>query len=107
MSFIETITQEHRPAGVTPAAPWRVRAVNVQLGYRLSITCNDGTSGIVDILALVNSANAGIFAALKDTHLFQQVTIELGALTWPNGADLDPLWVHEVIRENLTWSVTV
>jgi hypothetical protein len=104
---IETVTQEHRPAGVIAAAPWRVRAVGVQPGYRLSITCNDGTNGIVDMSALVNSANAGIFAALKDAQLFQQVSIELGALTWPNGADLDPAWVHEEIGKNKTWSVPV
>jgi hypothetical protein len=54
--------------------------------------------------ALVNSASAGIFAALKDAQLFQKVSIELGALTWPNGADLDPLWVHEEIGKNKTWS---
>jgi hypothetical protein len=107
VSSLETVTQEHRPAGVIAAAPWRVSAVNVQPGYRLSVACNDGTSGIVDMSALVNSAQAGIFAALKDAQFFQQVSIELGALTWPNGADLDPLWVHEEIGENITWSVPV
>lgn len=104
---IETATQEHSTAGVVAAAPWRVRAVNLQPGYRLSVTCNDGTSGVVDMASLVNSSNAGIFAALKDAQLFQQVSIELGALTWPNGADLDPLWVHEEIGKNKTWSVPV
>lgn len=104
---IETVTQEHRPTGVTAAAPWRVRAVSALPGYRLSVTCNDGTSGIVDMSALVNSADAGIFVALKDEQLFQQVSVELGALTWPNGADLDPLWVHEEIGRNKTWSVPV
>lgn len=104
---IETVTQEHRPAGVTAAASWRVRAVSVQLGYRLSITCNDGTSGIVDMAALVNNADAGIFAPLKDVQLFQRVSIELGALTWPNGADLDPVWVHEEIGKNKMWSIPV
>ena len=104
---IETVTQEHRPAGITSAAPWRVRAVNVLPSYRLSITCNDGTSGILDMSALVNSSDAGIYSALKDTHLFEGVRIELGALTWPNGADLDPLWTHEEIRKNKTWSVPV
>lgn len=70
--------------------------------------CNlTGTSGIVDMAALVNSAQAGIFAALKNVQLFQQVSIELGALTWPNGADLDPLWVHEEVGKNKTWSVPV
>jgi hypothetical protein len=102
---IETVTQEHRSTGVTAAAPWRVRVVNVLPDYRLSITCNDGSSGIVDMSVLVNSTNAGIFAALKSTELFQQVSIEHGALTWPNGADLDPAWAHEEISQNKTWSV--
>ena len=55
--------------------------------------------------ALVTSADAGIFAALKDDQLFQQASIELGAITWPNDADLDPVWVHEEISKNKTWSV--
>ena len=104
---IETTTQEHRPAGITATAPWRVRAVNTLPDYRLSITCNDGTTGIVDMSALVNSSNAGIFAALKELQLFQRVSVELGALVWPNGADLDPSWVHEEIGKNKTWSVPV
>lgn len=102
---IKATTQEHRPTGVTAAAPWRVRAVSVLPGYRLSVTCNDGTSGIVDMSRLIASERAGIFAALKDVDLFPQVGIELGALTWPNGADLDPVWVHEEIGKNQSWSV--
>ncbi len=107
MSSSETVAQEHRPAGMTTAAPWRVCSVNVQPGYRLSITCNDGTNGIVDMAALVNSGDAGMYAELRDSQMFQQVNIELGALTWPNGADLDPSWVHEEISNNKTWAVPV
>jgi hypothetical protein len=44
---------------VIPAAPWRIKAVNVLPGYRLSVTCNDGTSGIVDMSRLVASEQAG------------------------------------------------
>lgn len=29
----------------------------------------------------------------------------LGVITWPNGADLDPAWMYEQVRENKTWSV--
>jgi len=68
---------------------------------------NDCTSGIVDISALLNSENACVFAMLKDAYLFYQVSIELGALTWPNGADLDPLWVYEEIGKNKTWPIPV
>ena len=100
----KAVAQENIAVGLKPTAAWRVRAVNVLSDYRLSITCNDGTNGIVDMSALVNSPDAGIYAALKDAQLFQKVSIELGALTWPNGADLDPLWTHEEISKNKTWS---
>lgn len=104
---IETVTQENIAVGLRAAAAWRVRAVNVLSNYRLSITCNDGTNGIVDMSALVSSPGAGIYAELKNTQLFEKVSIELGSLTWPNGADLDPLWTHEEISKNKTWSVPV
>jgi hypothetical protein len=32
---------------------------------------------------------------LKDPAFFARVFIELGALTWPNGFDLDPIALHE------------
>ena len=65
----------------------------------------DGTNGIVDMSRVIAGEQAGIYAALQDERLFNQVRIELGALTWPNGADLDPEWVHEEIGKNKTWSV--
>lgn len=102
---IETVTQEHSTTGVTPAATWRVLAVNVPSGYRLSITCNDGTSGIVDMSRLVASEKAGVYAALKDETLFNKVSIDLGVLAWPNGADLEPEWAHEEMAKYKSWSV--
>lgn len=104
---IETDAQENIAIGLRAAAAWRVCAVNVLSGYRLSVTCNDGTSGIVDMSALVNGPASGIYAALKDVQLFQKVSMELGALTWPCGADLDPSWVHEEISKSKTWSVPI
>ena len=103
----ETVAQENIAVGLRAAATWRVRAVNVLSDYRLSITCNDGINGIADMSALVNSPDAGVYAELKDVQLFQKVSIELGALTWPNGADLDPLWTHEELSKNEMWSVPV
>jgi Protein of unknown function (DUF2442) len=104
---LEPNAQENIALGLKAAALWRVRAVSVLPDYRLSVTCNDGTNGIVNMAALVNSPASGIYSALKDTQLFQKVRIELGALTWPNGADLDPLWVHEEISKTKTWFVPV
>ena len=74
--------------------------------YCLSVTCNDGTTGTVDMSQFISGEQAGIFAALNDEQLFNQVRIELGVLTWPNGADIDPVWMHEEIGKNRTWCVT-
>ena len=32
---------------------------------------------------------------LKDPAFFARVLVELGALTWPNGYDLDPIALHD------------
>ena len=103
----KTAAQEHCPPGITAAAPWRIRSVTVLPDYRLSVICNDGTTGMVNLSQLIFSENPGIFVALKDEQYFNQVRIELGALTWPNGADLDPVWMHEEIGKNKTWCVLV
>ncbi len=102
---IETVAQENQPIGIKAITPWRVQSVDVMPGYCLSVTCNDGTTGVVDMSHLIASEQAGIFAALQDKSLFNQVRVELGALTWPNGADLDPEWMHEEIGKNKTWCI--
>ena len=102
---VETAAQDHCAVGIITAVPWRVRAVGVLPGFRLAVTCNDGVSGVVDLSQLVTGEHSGIYAALRDEKLFSQVRIELGALTWTNGADLDPEWTHEELSKNPLWLV--
>lgn len=61
----ETVTQEHCATGIAAAAPWRVRIVTVLPDYCLSVTCNDGETGTVDMSQLIFSEKAGIYSALK------------------------------------------
>ena len=97
----QTDAQENHSAGIappiTPAAPWRVAAVTALPNYRLALTFNDGVQGTADLAALVASPDAGVFAALSDAVRFEQVGLAYGAVTWPNGADLDPCWLHDEI----------
>jgi hypothetical protein len=92
---------------VIPAAPWRVTAISILPGYRLSVTFRDGTCGVVDLSAVRAEPSCGVFAALADPSFFEQARVELGAVTWPNGADLDPLWMYECVAAaaDETWSV--
>jgi uncharacterized membrane protein len=73
--------------------------------YRLAVTFNDGSSGIADLSALTAAKESGIYAALADVRVFEQASLVLGVVTWPNGADLDPAWMYERIVEEETWSV--
>lgn len=94
----ETITETHQASGVIPAAPWRLRALRVLPEWQLAVTFNDGTSGIVDISALVNEPDAGVFEALRDPDFFATAYLDCGAVTWPNGADLAPDAMYKEIR---------
>jgi hypothetical protein len=101
----QATAQEDSAAGVIPAAPWRVQALSILPGYRLSVTFRDGTSGIVDMSSVRADASCGVFAALAAPDAFAQASIALGVVTWPNGADLDPKWMYERVKEEETWSV--
>lgn len=102
---VETVAQDNCAVGIITAVPWRVRAVEVLSAFRLAVTCNDGVRGVVDLSQLVAGEHSGIYTALRDEKLFCQARIELGALTWTNGADLDPEWTHEELSKNPLWLV--
>lgn len=99
----ESVAKTHQAAGVTPAVPWRVRAVGVLPAWRLTVTFNDGITGIVDLEGVVCSSDAGIFEALRDSDFFAKAFLDCGAIAWPNGADLAPEVMYEEIRRSGIW----
>ncbi len=105
----ETIAKEDPAAGIvpapTPSAPWRVKALSVLPPYRLALTFMDGRSGIIDCAGILAANTPGIYAPLADPAFFNQVRVELGAPTWPNGADLDPAWLYDSVATGEAWSV--
>lgn len=101
----QAVAEKDQAAGVVPAAPWRVKALSVLPGYRLAVTFQDGTNGIADCSAVLVAQECGIYEGLKDQTCFDQASVALGVVTWPNGADLDPAWMYEQIKGSKTWSV--
>jgi len=71
----------------------------------LRVTFVDGTSGEVCLRSFLESprVNGTIFEALRDPAIFRQVRVELGAVAWPNGADLAPDAMYNAIREQGHW----
>jgi hypothetical protein len=105
----QTDAQENHSAGIapaiTPAAPWRVAAVTALPNFCLALTFNDGVQGTADLSTLIAHSDAGVFAPLRDPAQFAHVGLVYGAVTWPNGADLDPCWMHEEISRSGAFSV--
>jgi Protein of unknown function (DUF2442) len=101
--------QEDRAAELTPPvrppAPWRVADVEALPGFRLRVRFNDGTEGAVEMAEFVESAGAGVFAALRDETLFRQARVVVGAVSWPGELDLAPEAMHRAINESGSWVV--
>jgi hypothetical protein len=72
---------------------------------RLHVKFVDGTSGEVHLAVFLNSPtiNNTIFERLRDPEIFNQAQIVLGAVQWPNGADLAPDAMYDAIREHGLW----
>jgi hypothetical protein len=98
-----------RSAGVTPPvrpdAPCRAAHLEVLSGFRLRVRFNDGIEGTVELADFVNSASAGVFAALRDESVFRQARIVLGAITWPDNLDIAPDAMHREIKAHGRWIV--
>lgn len=93
------------PLAVRPSAPWRVRRLEVLPRHRLRVTFVDGLSGEVDLSAwLASRAVTGtVFEPLREESFFGKAFLDLGAVTWPNGADLAPDAMYEEIRQAGRW----
>ena len=103
----ESVTAENIPATLSPpieaTSPDDVRDVIPLPGYRLAVRFHDGTSGIVDMSALITGPNAGVFARLRDPAIFVRVHVLYGAVTWPGEIDLAPDAMHEALAARGEW----
>ena len=65
--------------------------------FTLWLRFSDGVEGEVD---LSDELDGPIFEPLKDPEVFRsfQLHPELHTVTWPNGADFAPEFLHEQVR---------
>jgi hypothetical protein len=56
----------------------------------------DGEVRDVDVTPLLGTE---VFAALRDPRVFEQVAVdeEIGTISWPGGADLDPSVIYAAL----------
>lgn len=101
--------ESNRTADVVPlirhTVPWRIVAVTALPAARLSVTFVDGTTGEVDMRAFLSGprVDGTVFEPLRAPDVFARVETVLGAVQWPNGADLAPDAMYDAIRERGVW----
>jgi hypothetical protein len=97
----ESNATQNSSFGLTP--PWKVLSVIPLPNFQLSVTFNNGLSGIVDLNTLVHSSTAGVFSSLSQPELFEQVFVEYGVVTWPGELDLAPDAMYNAISKLGSW----
>ncbi len=63
-------------------------------GHRLWLQFNDGREGEVD---LTHQLTGPIFTPLQDENYFARVSLEGPTVAWPNGADLAPEYLADLL----------
>ncbi|MEK6303446.1 MAG: DUF2442 domain-containing protein [Acidobacteriota bacterium] len=93
--------------GIRHTVSWRVESVTVLPETRLRVTFLDRTTGEVDMLAVLATPQieGTVFESLRQPEVFAQARVVLGAVQWPNGADLAPDAMYDAIHEGGVWVV--
>lgn len=74
----------------------RITAMQLRGPHQLWVRFNNGREGEVNLLPLLDGP---VFVPVRDPNYFAQVELnsECGTITWPNGADLAPEAVYELV----------
>ncbi|HEY8336208.1 MAG TPA: DUF2442 domain-containing protein [Tardiphaga sp.] len=67
-------------------------------GHRLWLRFTDGSEGVRDFSDIF-AAGGPMVAPLRAPDYFARVFVEMGAPTWPNGFDLDPVNLYMELRD--------
>ncbi len=73
----------------------RVRALD---GHRIWLRFTDGSEGVRDLSDIIASGGPMV-QPLQAPDYFARVFVEMGAPTWPNGFDLDPIHLYMQLRD--------
>jgi hypothetical protein len=73
----------------------RVRALD---GHRLWVRFTDGSEGVRDFSDVI-AQGGPMVEPLRTPEFFSRVFVEMGAPTWPNGFDIDPINLYMELRD--------
>ncbi|TVQ70629.1 MAG: DUF2442 domain-containing protein [Oceanospirillales bacterium] len=76
-----------------------VKNVTPNEDYLLLIDFDNGEAGILDMKPYLRF---GVFQRLKDIKEFNRVRVSFDTIEWDSGIDLDPKFVYEKSRREVT-----
>lgn len=94
---------KNQTVGVTPQSVWRVKNISVLDGWRLHVTFLDGLEGEINMSERIARKETGVFNALKDPVIFNQVYVDNGIVAWPGEIDLAPDAMYDAIKKYGKW----
>ena len=68
--------------------------VTAQHDYNITVVFDDGLKKTIDIKPFIND---GISIELRDKDFFNQVYLDNGSVTWPNGYDFCSVFLREEV----------
>jgi hypothetical protein len=68
-------------------------------GHKLWVRFSTGEEGVRDYSDMIEESGPMV-QPLRDQLFFERVFIELGAPTWPNGFDVDPINLYMELRDS-------
>ena len=66
--------------------------------YRLWLRFSDGAEGEVDLREMIFADHRPIVAALRESSVFAALKVQSDTVTWANGFDLAPEYLHARLR---------
>jgi hypothetical protein len=67
--------------------------------YQIEVVFSDSLRGIIDLEKVIEKDHRPIFQELKDLKKFSQIRLDLDTITWQNGLDLSPEFLHELLNQ--------
>ncbi|HWG03652.1 MAG TPA: DUF2442 domain-containing protein [Beijerinckiaceae bacterium] len=67
--------------------------------HKLWLRFSNGEEGVRDLTDLIEKGGEMV-EPLRDQTFFDRVFVEMGAPTWPNGFDLDPINLYIQLRDS-------
>jgi hypothetical protein len=67
-------------------------------GHKLWLRFSDGREGVRDMSDIL-AEGGEMVEPLRDPKFFNRAFVEMGAPTWPNGFDLDPINLYMELRD--------